>query len=48
MEADDFGDLETLAELLGSDMLALTGPTLEPTFFSKTVIHVATQDFSPL
>lgn len=26
MEAQDSGDLETLDELLGSDMLALTGP----------------------
>lgn len=52
MEAQDFGDLETLDELLGSDTPALTWDlNLEPTSFSKTVIHVAaraTQDFSPL
>lgn len=52
MEAQDFVDLETLDDLLGSDMLALTWDlNPKPTCFSKTIIHVAaraTQDFSPL
>lgn len=38
METQDFGDLQTLDELLASDTLALKGPKPRALFLAKTLV----------